>query len=293
MSRAEKTMLVGVRIACLAPLLLATQVAAEGSIELIAGKRAPVCQAYLAAAKKWETASLACVGDLPLSGTEISRVSDSFRKTEFSMQEDDPTLPLRASAWKFVRKYDVNEANYFYADQLMKWDASPEQRSAAMQGMRNQATKYFTDSAIRKAELDIDNDGVNDTVFFYPHCVFGGSVVSSVTMSSPLVVSQEGNGINQRTSNDIFRVAIRRSSTEQVRRRPDGTYVAVADFYTNSAFGLFRFRGKTYFDFWWDAPLSAVPNPIDANVLRVYLAEGGHARAVCAFHVEPAPALPK
>lgn len=56
--------------------------------------------------------------------------------------------------------------------------------------------------------------------------------------------------------------------------------------YTGStATSLAMSYGKTYFDFWWDVPPSRVPDPADANVLRVYFPNGSSTRPVCSFRV--------
>jgi hypothetical protein len=259
---------------------------ADARVEMIAGEGHPLCEAYLQAAKKWEYGTPACLGDQPIASKEVSRILGHIKKTEFSHQEDDPSHPMLANVWQFVRRTDVNEANYFYVDQLSGWIGTTEQREAAEQGIRNLSAKYFTDFSVRTMELDMDNDGRQDRLMVYPHCV-QGSVTNTSTFSSPVFLTDTDEVDVERT-HAYLRSPIRRNTSGGIRRRLDGSVVATADIFANSAYGLLEFRGRTYFDFWWDATPDAVPDPKDVNVIRVYLPQGGRSRAICAYRFDRA-----
>lgn len=257
------------------------------NIEILVGKEQPVCQAYIQAARVWNYQGLRCLGDQPIAGSQISRYSGQVTKTEFSFQEDDPTLALRKNIWTFVRGHDVNEANYFPIDKLAEWTGAQSQISLVDQGLQNLGSKYFVDNAIRKISIDLDNDGIEDNVVVHPHCVLGGSEVNTRTFSSPLFLISGTDHVDEKRTDAYLRLPIRRRNVDSIRQTKNGARVAVADFYANSAFGFVTYRGQTYFDFWWDAPSGAAPDATDENVLRLYLPKNGQSRIVCALRFAP------
>jgi hypothetical protein len=263
-----------------------TACAREGSMELVVGKGVAVCEAYAAAATKWDTHALSCIGDLPLDGRGISRVSGPVFKTEFSMDEADPTLGLRSRAGAFVRSYDVSIANYYYRDKLAEWRGSNEQLEVAGQGLVNRTSGYFHDPIIRILQVDLDNDGKTDDVYFYPHCAAGVSDESTVTMSSPLLLTPDRTAVDAERTLRLLRTPLHFGADRGPHQGADGSWVVNADIYSNSAFGFFKFRGKTFFDFWWDAGTTQVPER-DRGILRVYRPQQERTEAVCAFRINP------
>jgi hypothetical protein len=275
-----------IKIAALgaAMTLSSAAVAAEGSIELIVGKGVPVCEAYAASARKWDLYALGCLGDLPLDGNDISRVSGPVAVTRFSMDEDDPTIALRHSAGTFVRGHDVNIANYYYKDRLADWRASNDQLEVARQGLINRTNAYFRDPLTRILQIDVDNDGKADEVYFYPHCAADLSDESTVTMSSPLLLTQDRAAVDTERTLRLLRAPLKLRAARDPHQAPDRSWVVDADIYSNSAFGFLKFRGKTFFDFWWDAGTAHVPER-DRNILRVYLAQRKRTEPVCALRI--------
>lgn len=260
--------------------------ARQGSMELILGKGVAVCEAYAAAAAKWDSYALGCLADLALGGGDISRISGPVAKVRFSMEEDDPTIALRHSAGEFVRRHDVNIANYYYKDELANWRGSHDQLEIARQGLINRTNAYFHDPVVRILQVDVDNDGKMDEVYFYPHCAADVSDESTVTMSSPLILTPDRVAVDTDRTLRLLRAPLNIGKDRGPHQAADGSWVADADVYSNSAFGFFKFRGKTFFDFWWDASSARIPNR-DRNILRVYFAEPKRAQPVCAFRTDP------
>jgi hypothetical protein len=257
----------------------------SGSAEIAIGKGVAVCEAYFKVAKNWTRAELKCLGDLGLSGKGISRLQGEVDERDFSLDEDDSTVQLRKNAWTFVRKHDVNEANHFYADALPSWSRSAAQLEVVEKNLANLGKRYFSDWKVRTLNVDLDNDGVSDRIFVYPHCIPGGNVVDTRTYSSPLFLHGDADQVDVERTVNYLRRPILLGDEKGIRKLGNGRVVAIADFYANSAFGLFVFKGKTYFDFWWDAAASTTPHQANNKQVRIYLPIDGESRAVCAIQI--------
>jgi hypothetical protein len=279
--------ILGTLAASLATVAISGRVLAQQKVEVQAGAGVPVCEEYLRSLKEWTKPAMRCLADLPLNSRELKRPSASVTRIEFTSDEDDPTMKLRQHAWAFVRKHDVNEANYFYPGSLSDWHGAPDQLAVVDQELANLSSRYFSDSALRILAIDVDNDGTRDRVLVYPRCVFGGNVVNTTTYSSPILLKKESDHADTDTEGTInyLRAPYRAGSSEKTRTSATGKSVAVADIFKNGAYGFLTFRGRTYFDFWWDAVEDAIPQPRSANLVRVYLPKKPRSTQVCSFRI--------
>jgi hypothetical protein len=194
---------------------------------------------------------------------------------------------LTASAGKFVSQHDLNLAAYYYYDKLSEWRGTPEQIAVAQQGVVNHSFKYSLDGILRILRVDVNNDGKQDDVLFFAHC-YTGSSATSLAMSSPLILTESRAEVDEERTLRLLREPIRYRFNPNPRRSPDGSWVVDADISSGAAYGFLRFHGKTYFDFWWDVEQGRVPDPKDANVLRVYFPNGSSTRRVCSIRVNSA-----
>jgi hypothetical protein len=253
------------------------------TFEIIEGKGVGVCQAYLSAVQKWEPGDMACLGDRPLDAEGIARISAPIWEIEDSTVENGPGYKLSRSAGEFVGRYDRNLAAYYYRDKLSEWRATPEQIAVAQQGVLNHNHKY-SDGVLRILQVDVNNDGKQDDVLFFAHC-YTGSTATSLAMSSPLILTESRAEVDEERTLKLLREPIRYRLNPNPRRLADNSWAVDADVYSGAAYGFLRFDGKTYFDFWWDVAPNRVPDPKDANVLRVYFPNGSSTRPVCSIRV--------
>jgi hypothetical protein len=262
-------------------LLPALLVAA--SLELIEGKGTAVCEAYQSATRAWEQ-GVACMGDESLDGPGIARILGPLTEIRNGTDERYPEYALMVSAGEFITQHDINLAAYYYTFQLGEWRATPEQRVIAQREVGNRGDQHFPEGIQRTLEVDVNNDGTRDSVLFFPHC-YTGSTATSLTMSAPLLLNETRTTVDVERTQTLLRKPIRYHFSPQPRQLPDGRWVADADFYSQSSYGFFSFKGRIYFDFRWDAKPEQLPDPNESAVLRVYLAKGSATRAVCAFRL--------
>jgi hypothetical protein len=259
--------------------------AAEVGVRLIKGKGVPICEAYLVATQDWDPLAVGCFSSLPLEAPGLERVTDPVLKREFyDNDESDPLRPLLADAYKFVMRNDINPALYYYRDQIKDWRRTPAQMMIARIGIENKFDAYLRESVIRSVSVDLDNDGHPEQIMFYPHCATGSMVETSTTMSSPMILTDDGR-VDAKRTRQLLRTPLRFRATPEIRRHLRRAPVPVADIFSRSAYGVLRFQGKTYWDFWWHAKQESLPDPADANVLRIYQSEHGRSRSVCAFNL--------
>lgn len=257
------------------------------TFEMIEGKGTAVCEAYLLAAQEWAPGAMACLGDRPLDAKGIARISAPIRQIESSDEEGSPAYELNRSAAEFVGRHDRNLAAYYYADRLGEWRGTPEQTAVAQQTIVNRNLKFSSDGVLRILQVDVDNDGTREDVLFFPHC-YTGSTATSMTMASPLILADNRAEVDADRTLKLLREPVRHRFNPHPRR-VGGSWVVDADISSGAAYGFLSFEGKTYFDFWWDVEPRRVPEPKDANVLRVYLPSGSSARSVCSFRVTSGP----
>jgi hypothetical protein len=260
---------------------LLSELAAAAAFEIIEGKGTAVCEAYQLAAQAW-TRDMTCLGDNQFEGTDIARIGAPISEIRNGNDDRYPEYALMASAGDFITEHDVNPAAYYYTYQVGEWRATPEQLAIAQRELINRLNHHFPEGIQRTLDVDVNNDSKRDSVLFYPHC-YTGSTATSLTMSAPLLLNEARTSVDVGRTLKLLREPIRHRFNPQPRRLEDGAWVADADFFSQSTYGFFDFKGSTYFDFRWDARPEQLPKSNDANVLRVYLAQGSSTRSVCAF----------
>jgi hypothetical protein len=263
--------------------------AAEPVLTITKGQGVAVCEAYAKGFADTDANSFACLGDIEATSGLVERIRGPVTKLMIDFyDENDPGLKLYREAEAFIREHDINPAQYFVGDRMSEWRHSPEQLEAAERGIRNVWDGYDREGVIRWSNIDVDNDGLADKLMFLPACGrTSPQTTTSVTMSAPILLSPEGH-VDARRTELLLREPLGRRHKDEVRKDEHGKTVPIADIFSGSRQGWFRFREQTYWDFWWYAPIQGLPQPKEGHVVKIFTTTSLKTRQVCELKINGA-----
>lgn len=182
---------------------------------------------------------------------------------------------------------DVNPAYYHTVSEYPNWLGTAAQLVDARKGFdldRENLWLYFP----YIAELDVDNDGSNEAVYFEQPC-------SSVFGSRLAVLTADWQRIDRvkteklmlhpafkRTGRDVFRPLFK-GERDIIYAEKFG-YKAIEDAWHYLYYDVFIYRDKVYFDQWWSHhPDFSGGSDMDAGRLRVFQATPEATMEVCTY----------
>jgi hypothetical protein len=291
----------GMTALCLAAAVLGsvsgTGHAAKFRLEVTRGADQPVCQAYANGRHATGTLGIdVCYVGRPFRSDVVSRpvvpVSTHVVFDEFVPGQSEPGFPNDLSELffrhiaPFNRRYDTRLSLYFDGPNPRDWRGTPDQVHRAEALLREYTSTKLDLAPI--IELDVDNDGRPEPVFFYPlDLIEQGASLPVGMMAAPIILSADRKSVDVRRTLRIFRSPVPYLRRADWRTRPDGTDARVGDFLTSSSFGVFRYSGKAFIDFKWLGaafPFGAmIPEKSPNQPIRIFLADRGRVRQVCEF----------
>jgi hypothetical protein len=133
--------------------------------------------------------------------------------------------------------------------------------------------------------IDIDNDGVKDSIFFYLREAPNWSpTINGVSYGAPIILGPKENLVDRERTLAILRRPIAHALQSRETPSSELAQLALADFLKASHFSFFLFKGKTYFDVAFKTEV--VGNEylaVDAReIQRVFLSYRRGTRMICA-----------
>jgi hypothetical protein len=266
----------GASLAVIVPILSGATADAQVALQLIAGRKAAVCQAYLKEMETPEGRAFECRHAGEYRDSRFESIA-APRWYFYAYDEEDPDSARYGSYLRFIKRHDHNPARDFGYKEVATWRGTPEQIDYVNRAIEQRLKERLQSAKYPILQVDIDNDGVQDQIVYLTTC-------DAPMMGAPAILDEHGTRVDERRTLRVLRNPIRTRSRDQWRPHAAGDEArAVADIAHDGRFGVFRFAGKTYFDFTWTEAFSVVPEPEDRGVIRVFLSEAGRTRAVCAI----------
>jgi hypothetical protein len=213
-----------------------------------------------------------------------------FQAITWSYPPEGAPFPSDAIT-QFFWKRDANPAWYLtYPDEWLRWKGTPTEiqkaRRSYVRRIGDEANGYAQSVSFRLARVDIDNDGALDNVAqFSPNpqtalVVLLNEQLAEVDAARTELVlrhsawgNKGSNVFRRQVRGQQFNAAFAKVGLEPVEHALHG-----------ASYSVFSFRRKTYYDLWWlNDPQQArsTPPSIKDWRLRIFSAEGKHAREVC------------
>lgn len=259
-----------------------------GEYVLVKGEGTEVCEAYKKNLNSFQPR-------LPMEYRKLNPQMQDFSEPKWVHLDEirnripsDSNLDLRIS--KFLWDRDVNPAKYFTGE-LSKWHGTKRQIADAQKRflyLRHEISQWKVPSSHLIAQVDIDNDGAFEPVYL-------DSMYAHPTLL--LVLKKDYSDIDYDKTKLVMMHPSRKDLalgySEPLQKDDRGippdhmkrSYVAVDDALRGSLYGIFLFKGKTYFDLWgfpdgynapgWDSPFD--------NYLRVFIAENMSTNEICKY----------
>jgi hypothetical protein len=276
--------------------LSSTGHAAKFRLEVTRGADQPVCQAYANGRNSRGDRGIAiCFAGEAFRSNLVSRpvvplsahvVFEDFdpREPVTEVQRDLSALYFQHIE-PFSRRYDIRLSHYFDGPSARDWRGTPDQVRRAESVVREFTLRQLVGVA-PIIEIDVDNDGRAEPVFFYERSLVKESRSLEVgSIGAPIILSADRRSIDMRRTLRIFRSSVPYDRRVNWRTLPDGTDVRVRDFLLASDFGVFRYAGKNFIDFKWAGtgyPVRAVnPERTSTQPIRIYLATRSRVSQVC------------
>jgi hypothetical protein len=215
----------------------------------------------------------------------ISSSFPDFKSAEWYRFPDGTSLSADAIV-EFFWKRDVNPVQYIQDTQYASWQGSKQQIQAAKRSYINRIGSeedgFDQSVSFKFAEVDLDNDGIPERIL-----QFKPDPYSSLL----LILRPDLSEIDKDKSRLVLRHAPWGTKSSIAFRKAQGarSLEPIEDALHGAYYGIFTFRGKTYFDLWWfsDAHMARLPRQ-SANQwrLRVYEGNASVAKEVCVIRID-------
>ena len=242
-------------------------------IHLVSGSQRSVCQAYVEARNSGTAPGIEkCLIGRPLPGTRISRPQLTAKYLNLTVPPafEGPAevqVALAAKHSKFLHeqllsfslKHDARLARYFnyrmaasagWRDDMPAWDSTPDQRRIVRKALKQWATTKLAIYTLPTFQLDIDNDGLAENIFFYlRELPSWNPAVAGTAFGAPIILSADGSTVDSDATLRILRDPVGYEAGDGLAAKRFSRDIAAPDFLSDSHYGFFEFDGKTYFDF--------------------------------------------
>lgn len=262
--------------------------ALAGYYELLEGKGLDVCEAYERNLNSFKPRfPFRC--DRPVNPEFEEFTKPVFRDHESLPPEQVVPGKVVKQVERFLWERDANPVYYFPVTEWPQWHGTKEQYALAWRNYEyDRQTDYTSRSGI--AEIDIDNDGIPDTVYRDGQCRRGSLL---------LVLSPERTDLDRAKTELVMPHPARKAQGfgefRPVKRGDFGVppsdikrgYAEVEDSLHEARYDVFRYKGHTYFDLWWIRhPSYQGKEDIYAGRLHVYTIHDQRTREVCNYRYQ-------
>ena len=271
-----------------AALLLTAAPVLAGQYELVKGKGVEVCEAYEKSLNSFQP-NLPMVGGRPVSSNL------GIDKPEWKSPEDGlaPNGVALAETFQnfseFLWERDVNPVRYSRSERWPQWEGTPVQMKEAHKYYRSSRGQVLTWSPPLLAEFDIDNDGNPEHVYFqHPARSMIGDLFA-------VLVADYKTVDRKKTERILPHPPFKKLGLGMVRPVKKGDWgiapsdvkvgnTLVEDAASDLHYDFFFFKGKTYFDQWWEShPDFKGKSDIDAGLLRVFEPSPQGTQEICTY----------
>ena len=244
--------------------------------ELLVGKGVEVCEEY--------EKNLNSFPPNPL-WRKIDPASKEFRKPVWSSMSIGEEILFKID--DFVWQRDANPA--YYVNRTY-WRGTTKEYIKAEKAFKEDSGRVYWAREISK--VDIDNDGIPENVVA-ANFGGGGKIL--------LVVNDDLSEIDYAKTKLLMRhpgrekMGILRPYAAGEWKLPPSIgsqeNTLIDDSLHAAYYGVFTYKGKNYFDLWWDAPIIEAkddhPSGLESQVnrLRVFYAEKNDVKEVCAYRL--------
>lgn len=271
-------------LAVFTTLVFAAAPAMAGQYVLEKGKGVEVCEAYAKNLNSFKPRQpFRC--ERPVSSD-----FPDFSKPQFKDPSDMPqgfVYPgaLVSKVERFLWERDANPAYHFPVEEWSKWKGTKEQYAEAWRSYNHDRKRNFM-NRWSLTQIDIDNDGIVDTVYRDGNCNQSALL---------LVVNKDMTEIDRGRTELVMPHPSRKSQGMGEFRpleidapdyHPDKKFgrTPVEDSLHGAGYDAFRYKERTYFDLWWTLhPDYQGKDDMQVGKLRVYSIENKRSREICTY----------
>jgi len=195
-------------------------------------------------------------------------------------------IPLSVN--KYLWRRDANPVYYVPISEWPYWQGTPKQTRQAWNGFEAQRNALLGMGGPKYAEIDIDNDGKSEPVYFEDGC---GSTFGSIL----IVLQNDFSGIDLEKTKLVMPHPSRKEAGWNEFRKPwpaeikpelmdKLNRIRTSDSLHSAYYNVFSFNSKYYFDSWWKThPDYKGKHDFLVGKLRVFQATGNKTREVCRY----------
>ncbi len=258
---------------------LAAQSGVRKNYELLVGKGTEICEEY---EKN--------LNSFPEDTTRFwRRINPAFKGFSKPVWNDmSPGERILFKIDDFVWQRDANPAYYVNKSY---WGGTKKEFIQAKKAFKEDSQRVYWNRQI--ARIDIDNDGILENVVAANFSGGGGLLL--------FVVNDDLSDIDYAKTKLVMRHPGRKE-LGILRTYPPGEWklpssigssedTIVEDSLHAAYYGVFTYKGKTYFDLWWEAPISESKDGLHSRLnfqdsrLRVFFAEKKHVKEICTYRL--------
>lgn len=254
----------------------------DNRYELEKGRGVEVCEAYEKSLNSfWPRLPMVC--GRPAS-SELG-----FDKPKWEQTHDPAIAEAFWDYSKFLWERDVNPIRYFRSDHWPQWKDTPTQRQQAYRSFENNRERLWVERPPVRADIDIDNDGKTDHVYFEQPC---GSVYGDLFG----VLNADRKTIDRKKTDRLLpHPPFRKMGAGVFRPVKKGDwgippidvtagYSPVEDAVGYVHYDFFFFKKKTYIDQWWvNHPDFMGQSDTKAGRLRVFEVTPADTKELCTY----------
>ncbi len=258
---------------------IAAQSGVRKNYELLVGKGTEICEEY-------EKNLNSFPEDTTRFGRPFNPVFKGFSKPVWNDMSPGEKILFKID--DFVWQRDANPA--YYVNKTY-WGGTKKEFIQAKKAFKEDSQRVYWNREISK--IDIDNDGILENVVAANFRGGGGSLL--------LVVNDDLTGIDYARTKLVMRhpgrkeLGILRTYASGEWKLPSSTgsseNTIVKDSLHAAYYGVFTYKGKTYFDLWWEDPVSETKDGLHSRLnfqdsrLRVFFAEKNHVKEICTYQL--------
>lgn len=266
--------------------LLAMNPALAGRYELVKGMGVEVCEAYEKNLNSFKPRyPFRCVRPINPELKEFTK--PVFRGPDSLPAEQVVPGKVVKQIERFLWERDANPVYYFPVTEWAQWKGTREQYARAWRNYNYDRESNYM-SRWKITEVDIDNDGMPETVYRDGNCSSGALL---------LVLNQDRTGIDRAKTELVmphpartmqgfgeFRPLVGR---ESVLYHPNKKFerTPVEDSLHDAGYDVFQYRDRAYFDLWWSShpDYKGELDFLAGGPLRVYMIESGQTGEICIY----------